>query len=363
MLLAVALAAVPATAGASPIPGDPTADLPSFQGRTATPRRLKADEPPRHPFMAPNGRSNIHDDGFQSDSYWRAGPLGRGMTVTSTFQVADCASVTFDSHGRIVTVCVGLQGPRLVLMDPHTLATLATMSLPPRMTGGAGVLTDFAGGGYFYLDNHDRAVIPTTTRHVYVVKVNSSPGFSLERDYDLTGVVPSGDKIISALPDWSGRLWFATTGGRVGTVNPRRVAALAGEEIENSFAVDATGGVYVVSNKALYRFAAGPRVVWRRVYKNSGIAKPGQVDAGSGTTPTVMSGGRVAITDNADPMNVVVYRTSGGHRICEQPVFGKGASATDNSLIAARNSIVVENNYGYKPAATEEGGSTTPGIE
>jgi hypothetical protein len=206
-------------------------------------------------------------------------------------------------------------------------------------------------------------VIPTTTRHVYVVRVNRSPGFTLEHDYDLTSVVPSGDKIISALPDWSGRLWFATTGGRVGNVNPPRAVALGGEEIQNSFAVDDSGGVYVVSNKALYRFGAGPRVVWRRVYKNSGIAKPGQVDAGSGTTPTVMSGGRVAITDNADPMNVVVYRRNGGSTICEQPVFGKGASATDNSLIAARNSLVVENNYGYKVAATEEGGSTTPGIE
>ena len=43
---------------------------------------------------------------------------------------------------------------------------------------------------------------------------------------------------------------------------------------------------------------------------NSGIVKPSQVDAGSGTTPTIMDNGYVAITDNADPMNVVVYRTA-----------------------------------------------------
>jgi hypothetical protein len=280
--------------------------------------------------------------------------------------VADCASVTFDSRGRIVTVCVGLQGPRLVLMDPHTLDTLATMNLPPRMPGGGNPLTDFAGGGYFYLDDHDRAVVPTTSRHVYVVKVNSTPGFTLERDYDLTGAVPSSDKIISALPDWSGRLWFATTGGRVGTIDRTTGAVHAkslGEEIENSFAVDNGGGVYVVTMKALYRLDAGLRVTWRRVYPNSGIAKPGQVDAGSGTTPTVMSGGRVAITDNADPMDVVVYRSGGGQEICQQPVFSKGASATDQSLIAARNSLVVENNYGYKVSTTENGGSSSPGIE
>ena len=36
--------------------------------------------------------------------------------------------------------------------------------------GGGNVFNDFAGGGYFYLDERDRAVIPTTTRHLYVVR-------------------------------------------------------------------------------------------------------------------------------------------------------------------------------------------------
>src|SRR5206468_395663 len=111
-------------------------------------------------------------------------------------------------------------------IDPRTLDQLAEMDLPPRMPGGGNPLTDFAGGGYFYLDNRDRAVIPTTTRHVYVVQANPSPGFTLQHDYDLTGVVPSGDKIISALPDWSGRLWFASVGARVGTVDPPRALRL-----------------------------------------------------------------------------------------------------------------------------------------
>src|SRR4051794_3174380 len=87
---------------------------------------------------------------------------------------------------------------------------------------------------------------------------------------------------------------------------------LSGEGISNSFAVDETGGVFIVSDKALYRFDAnssgGPGVSWRVVYPNSGVHKPGQSDAGSGTTPTLMGGKWVAITDNADPMDVVVYR-------------------------------------------------------
>ena len=76
----------------------------------------------------------------------------------------------------------------------------------------------------------------------------------------------------------------------------------------------------------------------------------------------------VAITDNADPMNVVVYRrgtgVSGPREVCSVPVFKKGASATDNSLIAADRALVVTNNYGYKgPVQTIFGSITAPGIE
>jgi hypothetical protein len=80
-----------------------------------------------------------------------------------------------------------------------------------------------------------------------------------------------------------------------------------------------------------------------------------------------MDGGLVAITDNADPMNVVVYkrgrRVSGSREVCKQPVFAKGASATDNSLVGAGRSLVVENNYGYTgPTSVENGQTTSPGV-
>jgi hypothetical protein len=130
--------------------------------------------------------------------------------------------------------------------------------------------------------------------------------------------------------------------------------------------------VYVVSDAALYRFDAGPggapRVTWRETYPNIGTAKPGQTEAGSGTTPTLMGTGLVAITDNADPMDVVVYRraatVSGPRRVCSVPVFDRGASDTDQSLVATPTAIVAENNYGYSgPGATENGRTTTAGLQ
>jgi hypothetical protein len=77
----------------------------------------------------------------------------------------------------------------------------------------------------------------------------------------------------------------------------------------------------------------------------------------------------VAITDNAEPMNVVVYRTAahlrrGRHRtVCTVPVFGKHNGATENSLITAGRSLIVENNYGYQdPFGPGSGAVTTPGF-
>ncbi len=378
LLAALALASA-APAAAAPIQEGPNAgQLPKFTGSPATAKPLSAIEPPRHPFMAANGLSNLHVDAWQTDRNRWFGPLGRDMGRVSSLQVSDCASVTFDGAGRIVTTCVGVQGPRLMMFNARTLDEMATFPLPPRqlqVSGDPNPFTNFSGGGYFYLDNSDRVVVPTTTRHVYVIGETAGPGFALQRDYDVTSAVGPTDAIISALPDWSGRIWFASVAGVVGTIDPGSGAIRSialGEGNGNSFAVDETGGVYIVSNAALYRFDAAPDgtpvVSWREGYGNIGQKKPGQTQAGSGTTPTIHAGKYVTITDNSDPMNVLVYKRDrgpvGGRLVCKQAVFGKGAGATDNSLIATDNSLVVENNYGYTgPAAVENGATTTPGVE
>jgi hypothetical protein len=332
--------------------------------------------------MAPDPNSNIHDDAYQTDSYLRSGPLGIDPTTSSTFHVADCGSVAFDAKKRIITVCVGLEGPRLLLLDPVTLSTQAALTLPPRSGGGTGTspFNDFSGGGYFYLDNENRAVIPTNTRQIWVIGVNEGtygegPSFEIETIYDLSRDILPGQAIVSVFPDWDGRLWFGTTKGLVGTVDPKSQAVhalqLDGEVIANSFAADETGGLYIVTDHALYRFDANPdgepKVTWRAEYDRGSQTKPGQASQGSGTTPTLIGRDYVAITDNAEPqMNVIVYRRSPeatDRLVCSEPVFKSGEGATDNSLIAVGNSIVVENNYGYSgPTATMDGKSTTPGI-
>jgi hypothetical protein len=270
------------------------------------------------------------------------------------------------------------------MFDPNTLATLATFSLPPRQRVPSNLFQDYTGGGYFYLDNRERVVTATTTHHIYVVAETrgATPGFKLQRDYDLTKVVTSSEGITSALPDQKGLEWVVTkTDGvvltlnlRTGTIRSMKLGKGATGEIENSIATDQHGGVYIATNRKLYRFAAGrsgaPRVTWQVTYPNSRAHKIGQVDDGTGTTPLVMPGGYVSITDNADPMDIVVYRTAvhlKKHRrrmVCKVPVFTKGASATENSLIGAGRAMIVENNYGYQaPTDVSNGRLSAPGFK
>ena len=380
--------AVPVAAGAAtpaaPIPSDPRDPVVQpFTGTAATAQPYAPQSIPRNPFMAPNERSNIHNDAYQTDAYNVAGPLGRDPEVTSTLFASECASVTFDSRGRIVTVCVSPTGATLRLIDPDSLATLASYELPPRQPGTFS-FSNFSGGGYFYLDHRDRAVVSTFDGHLLVIAQNGdATGFEVVRDVDLNSAT-GGSGVQSALPDWAGRIWFVTQSGVVGFVTPantvRSMRLPAGETIANSFAMDESGGVFVVSTHALYRYDVrngAPSVTWRKTYDRGTRVKDGQVSQGSGTTPTLVGsasspgGGSIAITDNADPqMNVLVFRRGkagpGRTPLCRQPIFPAGGGADENSLIAVPGGLVAENNYGYQGPGPADGSSrtadTTPGL-
>lgn len=332
---------------------------------------------PAHPFMAANGRSNIHNDAYMTDAYTIAGPADDQLNITTTDLSRVCITIAFDRQGSIRTLCTGQDGKRAVyLLDPTTLQISAFYELPASTDTSAG------GAGYFYMDHLDRMVVPTTDKHIYKINTTGNPPvFQIETDFDLTSL-PDPVHIISALPDWSGRIWFVTEEGLAGILeegSPPKTIALTHvegsttirENIHNSFAVDDTGGVYVVSNYALYRLDAdvsgNPTVTWRETYDRGTRKKPGQFGQGSGTTPTLIGQDYLAITDNAEPrMNVLIYKrqrnVTGNRLLCQVPVFKDGASATENSLIAFDNSIIVENNYGYTKAIEFIGKLSEPGV-
>ncbi len=274
----------------------------------------------------------------------------------------------------------------LLLIDPATLKILDQVPLASRPPG-----VSFSGGGYFYLanpvDNQDRAVIITADQHIliYAIQDNQIVHDPIQ-DYNLAPAINNpSDVPNSVLPDNVGNLWFITKLGAVGYLNPSTgniqvthlqdvPGANPNETNSKSFATDDQGGVYVVSDYALYRFQVGPNGVpeatWRTVYDRGRRVKPGQVQQGSGTTPTVfddLAGNQfVAIADNADPyFHVNVYNRQTGALVAQQRVFLNRPflSDTENSLIAVNDSILVENNYGNRsPVSTLGKRTTQPGV-
>lgn len=395
----IALAFVTPAALADDIPLAPGHRLVDrYEGAPAPARPVPGDAPDQHPYLAPNGRSGMHADGAGSGTHPFSGPLGRDPRVSSEKIAAvggECATATFDAGGRLLTVCGTFSGFLLKLLDPRTLDTLAEYQLPQRSStveaitrlDFARIFKDTSGGAYFYLDERDRVVLADSRQHVLRIahrqKADGAWEFVVENDWDLTphvphdcvswtNLFPSGvcDPITSVMPDYDGRVWWVTRLGRVGTVDPAtgtlRSIRLDSEEIQNSFSV-AADGVSIVSDHALYSFRADPdgtpRIQWRQTYDRGTGTKPGSVNQGSGTTPDLFGAGPdgekyVAITDNSDDrMNVLVYRRgtdvpAADRLVCKVPVFGSGASTTDNSLISWGNSLVVENNYGYENPTT-----------
>ncbi|MFT3923771.1 MAG: hypothetical protein QM778_14660 [Myxococcales bacterium] len=325
---------------------------------------------PQHPYMAENGRSAMHVDSFCSNTYDTRGVKGVDPKVISDSMGViggECSTLNFDKQGRVLALCVRKSRPALRLIDPASLRELAVYKLPRRNVRSLHVrkaMGDTGGGAYFYVDHEDRAVMGTSADEIQVVSVRVNARgrehFHVDESMDVSEALQHeghSDHMTAVMPDWQGHYWFAGRYGTVGVVDPGiapKFLHLPGEQIENSFSVG-PDGVYIVSDHALYRMERGPHgaphVVWRVPYDRGTHRKVGQINQGSGTTPSLLGDKYVAIADNAEPrMHVLVYardERDGARPICQVPVFEPNRSATENSLIAYGNSLIVENNFGY----------------
>jgi hypothetical protein len=329
---------------------------------------------PQHPYLAPNGSSNMHDDAYMTDTYEIAGPANIDPQV-SLKSYADgtntCVTVAFDGKGRILTTSAVMLQFSILLVDPDTLEVLASYPLPPRnISDPLFPYNDTSGATYFVLDHHDRILLADSENAIQIIEYDDAAGeFRQLKRYDLSDTLvprdpPSVDHVQMTIPDWKGNyLWFTTRYGKVGTIDQDsehvRSVELAGEEIQNSFAVG-EDGVYIVTDHAMYRFNADdngvPRADWRTEYDRGSGVKPSNFNQGSGTTPNLF-GDLVAIGDNAYPkMNILFLKRSDGSVVYKMPVFDDGQSTTENGLpgVVRRGpdgleySVIVDNNYGIE---------------
>jgi hypothetical protein len=134
------------------------------------------------------------------------------------------------------------------------------------------------------------------------------------------------------------------------------------EEIQNSFSVS-KDGVYIVSSIAIYKLRFNDETkriemdpkweetfqnVGDQIYYNDGIQKPGQLNNGSGTTPTLMNDKFVIIGDNDyHQINMVIYSQEDGSLVSRHKLFKYDSSACENSIVAYQNSLIIGNTSNY----------------
>lgn len=340
--------------------------------------------------------------------------------------LGECAAQAFDAQGNIQSVCAGMAGPNatsiersVVTIDRNTLQILAFYPFlkPVQETGKV----DFGGAGYFFQDNQYRMVVAMPDGHVQVLrrtpsKAGGVDGYIVDSDYNITGIngavpVPNGINslnLYALVPDKAGNIWFTTAEGIVGTITPagnirwlnlndpnntgQQQPQYDGglETIANSHAVDegdsnsGPSGVYILTTYNLYRLGAAqdgtPGIDWVAAYDRGIGIKSGQVSFGSGTSPTVFRMGNrrfVTLADNAEFMNVNVYRAEANLLPGEQRLFAQITPFGQNSLVSDENSLIVttgsdgnsadiyaENNFGNDDVTSTLGpnGVTQPGF-
>jgi hypothetical protein len=368
--------AVPGAAVAGPpvpslkIPGPLDGPLPRFTGAAVAPQPLKGPWRPANPALAPDGRSGSGLAPGNGAASPLPGPLGRGTTRSSALLGGTCAGMGFDTRDRLLAVCSVPTGPVLRIVDPTTLATIASLTLPPRLSADR---TDVSGGPHFVVRADGSLLVPTQRAELLSLAVDAA-GFRKLGTVDLSKQLRSGEHPFAVGSGYDGHDWVVGGQGTVVALprdgsGPARTLRL-GEPVFEDIATDPTG-TYVVTRDALYRLTltadGTPRVVWRQtVSAGMSDGRAGRVHVGSGTPPAIVAGGYVAVADGSNPPNVLVARVAGrdSRRLaCSVSVFQPGLGSVEAPLVVAGRSIVVANAYGYASIVTTElGGTTTGGI-
>ena len=172
---------------------------------------------PQHPHLARNGASSMHNDAWASDAYTWAGPTGDRPDVDSAwFGVEECATLAFDSHDRIVALCGDLEGPTLRVLDPDSMRPIGHQGpARPAWTSRARSRGRTSAAARTSTSTRTTGpIVATTDRRILAIETSptptATPDLTTDDAYDVSDVVPEDDCLIALMPDWDGRIWFAT---------------------------------------------------------------------------------------------------------------------------------------------------------
>lgn len=333
--------------------------------------------PPPNPYMGPGGTSTMHANAASSGATTNCGPGSGTVTITPQSVEAVFASILMSSDGMLVCVATKYsnEAPCVYLLDPTTLATLATMDLPKSD------ISLLAGGIYSYLDDQDRLVLVNANGSLLRIAHSQLPTGA----WQLTTAesIPVGyPDVVGIVPDYEGNVWFATSQGTsagagavVGCYSPSAGQTFAytlpaGEQIANSIS-SSPAGVAVASTAALYLFRAqsgvGVTQAWRQTYDRGTARKPGQLSWGTGSTPAFFGPDTgfeyVTITDNGTPQeSMLVFRTLDGTPVGSAAFLTPSVnSGTENATLAVGASLYLTSTYGYQyPPGAANPATSTP---
>lgn len=349
--------------------------------------------PPSNPFMGLEGTSTMHANAASSDATVFAGPGTTNLQVVTNFDLnATMPSILMSDNGALVCVGVGTsitnaQTPIVMLISPKTLQVLDQIKLVQPQSG------NLAGGLYNYLDQNGRLVL-----------VNANGALQwYSNTYDATtdtgslaldqGVNINQPMVVGLVPDYEGRIWFATQGSLSADAEPavmgfyhpttratKTFRLPAGEMVANSIS-SSPAGVAVATTTALSLFKADAhgeiQEVWRQEYENSGVRKPGQLSPGTGSTSVffgpVTGYEYLVITDNATAAgthnetpaeHVNIYRVADGTLVAQTDFLTASNSGTENAPIAVGDRIFVPSTFGYwYPPPSETPSTSVPSLQ
>ena len=321
----VTLPPIPAISGL-PIPSLPTDLLvPKFIGAPATAQPI-AHPPCRRtrgcPPTAPTRCTTTRTPRTPTRSAARS--ASNLKVKSASYGVRECATIAFDSHGRIVGLCGGLEGFSMMVIDPVTLKPISELRTSARnLLTSANPFTDICGGTYFFLDGDDVAYPTTGDGTVQKIKVQADGKLVKQqrvvaRAQRRQRRLPHRDDARLVRPDLvlhpAGHRRHARPRHR--RRPGRRISRRARRSPTRSpptRPAACTSSRPTRSTGSTPPARGAPEVTWREAYDRGTRLKTGNLSQGSGTTPTLLGDRWVAINDNADPKtNVARLRPSQG---------------------------------------------------
>ena len=364
---------------------------------------------PQNPGLAENNYNSGHQDSYCSESVGLTGPVsGKLRMITKQNPYGFTPLMTCNSNNQMIGMAakasIDSAELHLIVFDSECEIISATEVPSEPKPGQFGS----AGKGYFFLDNDNNALtvygdalalFPTSNVTEGPGKNSLDPIWVSDNLVELITSDATSNSLYTAMPLWqtpteSRYYWVLLSGlfdlisgtltssARIAVVKIEQDVGrgsntytttivdstqLANQWVNNSMAVieegvffvtngcDATTGICNSGNLYFVGFDTTNQqisIIWASPYENSGFLKPGQINIGSGTTPTVFDSADgtkyVTITDNAYPrMHLVICQCSNGLPVCKVPVFPKMRGCNDASSIGVQGRVVVENNFGH----------------